>query len=132
MSSKFSRYALLAASLVATAIGFAPAAFAGAGGIAGSASFSGDGVGGVTGAATAAAIGQNGASAWSFNQIGPDSQNSAGAIGTAGATTITGFSNAGTITSVVDTAPATLSTNNNTLTGAPDIQFGTNYTVDAP
>jgi hypothetical protein len=60
MSSKFSRYALLAASLVATAIGFAPAAFAGAGGIAGSASFSGDGAGGVRGAATAAAIGQNG------------------------------------------------------------------------
>jgi hypothetical protein len=98
MSSKFSRYALLATSLVATAIGFAPAAFAGAGGIAGSASFSGDGAGGVTGAATAAAIGQNGASAWSFNEnVAGVADNSAGAIGTAGATTITGFSNAGTI-----------------------------------
>ena len=59
-------------------------------------------------------------------------ENSAGAIGTAGATTITGFSSTGTITSVVDTAPATLGTNNNTLTGGPDIQFGTNYKVDAP
>lgn len=131
MSSKFSRYALLAASLVATAIGFTPAAFAGAGGIAGSASFSGGSGDVVTGAATAAAIGQNGASAWSFNKGGADTSNSAGAIGTAGATTITGFSNTGTITSVQDTAPATPATNSNSFSGGPDIQFGTNYTVDA-
>jgi hypothetical protein len=130
MSSKFLRHALLASSLVATAIGFAPAAFAGAGGIAGSASFSGGSGDVVTGAATAAAIGQNGASAWSFNKGGADTSNSAGAIGTAGATTITGFST-GTITSVQDTAPATPATNSNSFSGGPDIQFGTNYTVDA-
>lgn len=132
MSSKFLRHALLASSLVATAIGFAPAAFAGAGGIAGSASFSSNSTG-VSGAATAAAIGQNGASAWSFNDGSASAKNSAGAIGTAGATTITGFSNTGTITSVVDTPSANPSiSNTNTLTGAPDIQFGTDYKVDAP
>jgi len=81
----------LSAALVATVaslVGFSSVARAGEGGTAGAAAFTTDGAGNVTGAAVSAAVGKEGAAANSFNYDGEHAtglQNSASAVGAAGA-----------------------------------------------
>lgn len=137
MLGKTLRNVLLGSGLAATIVSFAPAAFAGAGGVAGSAAFNlvdnaGDQV--VAGVATAASVGKNGASAWAF-QTG--TTNSAGAIGSGGIITISGMT-ATTFTDAKDAADAALGTaqGNTFAAGAgPDVQLGTtsgNVVVASP
>lgn len=126
---------ILLASTVAigTSALFGSSAFAG-GGMAGSAAFNITGASGsevVSGVATAAAVGQNGASAWAFQD---GTSNAAGAMGSAGVITVTTF-NATSVTSVADTVPANYVDNGNTLKGNADIQLGTtsgNTIINSP
>ncbi|PHV63917.1 hypothetical protein WEU38_00295 [Cyanobacterium aponinum AL20118] len=120
------RVLLVSGMAIGSSTLFGASALAG-GGMAGSAAFNliSDGQATpaqvVSGVATAAAVGQNGASAWSF-QTGTN--NSAGAIGSAGVITVDTFS-ASSVTSVSDTVPASYTDNTNTLTNNADIQLGT-------
>jgi len=138
MLGKTLRNVLLGSGLAATVVSFAPAAFAGAGGVAGSAAFNlvdnGSGTQVVAEVATAASVGKNGASAWAFQT---DTTNSAGAIGSGGVITISGMT-ATTFTDAKDAADAALYTaqDNTFAAGAgPDVQLGTtsgNVVVNSP
>lgn len=125
MFTKFNRVLLVSGLAIGATALISPMAMAGAGGIAGSASFnlvdsSGSQV--VSGVATAAAVGKNGASAWGFQS---GTTNSAGALGSGGVITVTGMT-ATTFTSVVDAVDGNLDTaQTNTLSGGPDVQLGT-------
>ncbi|MGI0482009.1 hypothetical protein ACN4EE_14645 [Geminocystis sp. CENA526] len=115
--------------------GFSPNAFAGSGGMAGSAAFQVDSV--VTGVGVSAAVGENGAGAWSFNDSSATGKNSAGSMGSGGAITIGGAGNefdASKVGKVVDSAGSTTLDNSNTLTGNADLKLGTgsnNVIVDS-
>ena len=120
MFTKLNRVLLASGLAIASAALLIPAAFAGEGGVAGSAAFNITG-GEVQGVATAASVGKNGASAWSF-QTG--TSNSAGALGSAGVITITTF-NATSVDTVKDSADPSLLTAQNNGMDYPDIQLGT-------
>lgn len=122
------RLALVSGIVVVSAFGFATAARAGEGGVAGSAAFTVDGTE-VTGVAVSAAVGKENAAAHAFNYDGTNDnglQNSAFAIGTAGTLSMGGLGDpAGfTLNTIEDTDRA--ATQDNTFTaGGYTIQIGT-------
>ncbi|WPF88751.1 hypothetical protein WEU38_00300 [Cyanobacterium aponinum AL20118] len=117
-------------------LSFSPTALAGSGGMAGSAAFQVDTV--VTGVGVSAAVGENGASAWSFNDSTNGSEvNSAGSLGSGGSITIGGAAdqfNASGVGQVVDSTNSA-EVNSNTLSNNADLELGTgsnNIIVDSP
>jgi hypothetical protein len=122
MFTKLNRVLLASGLAVAAGAFMGPAAFAGEGGVAGSAAFNLDATSSnVLGVATAASVGKNGASAWAFQD---GTSNSAGALGSAGVITITTF-NATSVGTVNDSADPSLLTNQSNGMDYPDIQLGT-------
>jgi hypothetical protein len=73
----------------------------------------------ITTLSTAAAVGNNGATAWTFND---GTATSAGSMGSAGLITITTFDNAGTIATVEDTQGTALTTQ--ALNTTPQLDIG--------
>ncbi|AMW27734.1 hypothetical protein [Arthrospira platensis] len=117
------RFAAITGLVVLSTLGISTTARASQGGIAGSAAFTIDG-GNVTGVAVSAAVGKEFAAAHSFNYDGSNAnglQNSAFAIGTAGAVSLSGLGDpAGfTLDTVEDSARGTAQAN----------EFTTGYTI---
>ena len=121
MFTKLNRVLFASGLAIATGALMSPAAFAGEGGVAGSAAFNLDTGGNVLGVATAASVGKNGASAWAFQD---ETSNSAGALGSGGVINMNGFS-ASTLGSVVDSQDDFLATDQSNGMDYPDIQLGT-------
>jgi len=122
MFTKLNRVLLASGLAVAAGAFMGPAAFAGEGGVAGSAAFNLDATSSnVLGVATAASVGKNGASAWAFQD---GTSNSAGALGSGGVINMNDFS-ASTLGNVNDSADPNLVTEQDNGMDYPDIQLGT-------
>lgn len=118
--TKLNRVLLASGLAIATGALMSPAAFAGEGGVAGSAAFNLDPTGNVLGVATAASVGKNGASAWAFQE---GTSNSAGALGSGGAIDMNGFS-ASTVGNVNDSQDDFLNTEQDNDLEYPAIKLG--------
>lgn len=120
------RFAVVSGLVIMNALGFANVARAGEGGIAGSAAFTVNSSN-VTGVAVSAAVGKDSAIAHAFNYNVPAAgglQNSAFAIGSAGATTSENIG--GATFKVTAAADASLNTaQGNTIGNGYSIQLGT-------
>lgn len=107
MVSMFNRILLASGFAIASTALIGPAAFAD-GGVAGAVSYVATGATFINSISTAAAVGNNGASAWTFND---GTNTSAGSFGSAGAITITSWDNVhGTITTVADVQGTAITT----------------------
>ncbi len=121
MFSKLNRILLASGLALAGTALMGPAAFAD-GGAAGAVSYVATGAANITTLSTAAATGNNGATAWTFND---GANTSAGSFGSVGVITITDWANpAGTIASVANAAATAAVTGNTALVNGPQLDIG--------